>query len=216
MTRNFAAVEIGREYLDWATKLRQARRRDAAPVVREEVRQYAVQCPDGTIAADGFADRDAAEEYADYLRSDDGSNDLMFADSFASRLAVEEEDNVTEDRWCRTWVDGNGAERIENPSSRFTELKAVTIVFDYPLTREARLEFKSETGFTRAEIIECIRAGYRKIYAEDDDERALDLPCWMASPGSKWGIWGRNKGDLMIDRVDVDTDTGVVDLWISS
>ena len=55
----------------------------------------------------------------------------------------------------------------QNSTARFTELKAVTIVFTYPLTREARLEFRSETGFTRAEIIECIRSGYRKIYAQE-------------------------------------------------
>jgi len=61
----------------------------------------------------------------------------------------------------------------------------------------------SETGFTRAEIIECIRSGYRKIY----DENALT---------SKWGIWGHSIGDLMIERVEVDDDTGVVDLSIGS
>jgi len=63
MTGNFVVVEIGLEYLDWATKLRQARRPNAAPVARDEVGQYAVQCPDGTISADGFCDRNSAEEY---------------------------------------------------------------------------------------------------------------------------------------------------------
>ncbi len=56
MKRNFSGVEIGREYLDWATKLRQTRRPDAAPVTRGDVGHYAVQSPDGTIAADGFPD----------------------------------------------------------------------------------------------------------------------------------------------------------------
>jgi len=140
----------------------------------------------------------------------------LYADSFAERLAEEEGDNLTEDKWCMAWVDANGTGGIKNPSARFTELKALTIVFDYPLTREARLEFKSETGFTRSEIIECIRAGYRKIYAEDGGEYAPDLPCWMAAPGSKWGIWGHSIVDLVIDRVDIDSDTGIVELWISS
>ena len=215
MTRNFSVVEIGREYLDWATKLRQTRRPGAAPVTRGDVGHHAVQSLDGTIAADGFPDREAAQEYADYLRPDDGSG-LLYADSFAERLAEEEGDNLTEDEWCMAWVDANGTGGIKNPSARFTELKAVTIVFKYPLTREARFEFKSETGFTRAEIIECIRAGYRKIYAEDGGGRISDDSCWMAAPGSKWGIWGHDIGDLMIDRVDVDADTGVVDLWIGS
>jgi hypothetical protein len=218
MTPSFAVVEIGQEYLDWATKLRQTRRPDAGPVMRKEVGRYAVRCPDGTIAADGFPNRGAAEKYANCLRIDDGSNGLWFwfADSFADRLAWEEGDDLTDDEWCRAWVDGNGTRGIKNPSARFTELQALTIVFKYPLTREARLEFKSETGFTRAEIIECIRAGYRKIYAEDGGELAPDLPCWMAAPGSKWGIWGHSIGDLMVHRVDVDTDMGVVELSMSS
>jgi len=63
MTCNFPVVEIGQEYLNWATKLRQDRRPNAAPITREEVAQYAVQCHDGTISADGFFDRNAAEEY---------------------------------------------------------------------------------------------------------------------------------------------------------
>jgi hypothetical protein len=201
--------------LDWATKLRQTRRPDAAPVTLGDVGHYAVQSPDGTIAADGFPDREAAQEYADYLRPDDGSS-LLYADSFADGLSKEEGDNLTEDEWCMAFVDANGTEGIRNPSSRFTELKALTIVFKYPLTKEARLEFKSETGFTRSEIIECIRAGYRKIYAEDAGECAPDLPCWMAAPGSKWGIWGHSIGDLVIEGMDVNTDTGIVELWIGS
>ncbi len=61
MQCNFAVVEIGQEYLDWATKLRQDRRPNALAVTHDEVGKYAVQCPDGTIAADGFSDRDAAK-----------------------------------------------------------------------------------------------------------------------------------------------------------
>jgi hypothetical protein len=139
----------------------------------------------------------------------------MFATNFADRLAREEVDYLTEDQWSETRVDDSGTRGIKNPDARFTELKAVTIVFDYPLTREARLEFKSETGFTRAEITECIRAGYRKIYAEDGGELTPNLPCWLPAPGSKWGIWGHSIDDLVIERVDVDDD-GMVELWIGS
>ena len=103
-------------------------------------------------------------------------------------------------------MDSAGAEGIKDPSARFTELKAVTIVFKYPLAREARIGFKSETGFTRAEIIECIRGGYRKIYAEERE----------SAPNSKWGIWGHDIGDLMIEGVDVDADTGIVHVCIGS
>jgi hypothetical protein len=212
MTCNFAVAEIGQEYLDWATKLRKASRPNALAVTHDDVGRYAVKYPNGAIAADCFTDRELAEEYAKYLMSA-GSGGGMLTDTFAGRL--EDEDSWPEDQWCVAWVDSAGTEGIKDPSVRFTELKAVTIVFTYPLAREARIGFKSETGFTRAEIIECIRLGYRKIYAEDG-ERGPDLPCWMGAPKNKWGIWGHDIGDLMIESVDVDVDTGVVTLGIGS
>jgi len=77
-------------------------------------------------------------------------------------------------------------------------------------------EWLDVTRFTRAEVIECIRAGYRKIYAGYADGRAPDLHCWTAAPGGKLGSGGHDIGDLVIDRVDADADTGIVKMWISS
>lgn len=147
MADNFAVVEIGQEYLDWATKLRQDRRPDAGAVTHDDVGRYAVQCPDGTIAADGFFDRDAAQGYANSL---------------------------VEDEW-----------------------------FDV-------------TGFTRADIVECIRAGWHKIYAGYVGDRAPDLHCWMAAPDSEWAMRGPEMGHLVIDRVDIDPQTGIVKMWITA
>jgi hypothetical protein len=113
MTSNFSVIEVAQEYLDWATKLRQARRTDAAPVTREEVGQYAVQSPDGEIIADGFPDRAAAEQFVDSLTSDDGSGGLLFADSFADHLAEKEGDNLSENEWCRALVDDSGTRGIK-------------------------------------------------------------------------------------------------------
>jgi hypothetical protein len=125
----------------------------------------------------------------------------MLTDTFAGRL--EDEDSWPEDQWCVAWVDCYGTEGTKDYTARFTDLKAVTIVFTYPLSRKPRREFRSETGFTRAEIVECIRSGYRKLYAEEDLT-------------GKWGIWGHDIGDLIIERVDLDDDTGVVSLSIGS
>lgn len=182
MTCNLAVVEIGQEYLDWATELRQERHPNAGAVTHDDVGRYAVQYPDGAVEADGFPDRKSAEEYARRL---------------------EDENSRDEDQWCAASVAGGGTTGIKDPGARFTEMKAVRIVFTYPLTRKAKLEFGSETGFTRAEIVECIRSGYRKIYAEEDLT-------------GKWGIWGHCIADLMIERVEVDDDTGVVSLYVGS
>ena len=210
MTCNLAVVEIGQEYLDWATKLRQKSCPNEGPVTHDEVGLYAVQYPDGAIAADCFPDRESAEEYANLFS---GPGAVTPLDAFAGRLA--DEDSWPEGQWCVAWVDCYGREGIKDPSARFTELKAVTIVFTYPLAREARLGFKSETGFTRAEIIECIRSGYRQIYAEDD-ELVLDLPGSTGEPEGKWGIWGHDILDLMIEDVEIDEQTGVVSIGIGS
>ena len=200
MTCNLAVVEIGQDYLDWATKLRQGRYPTAGAVTHDDVGRYGVQDPDGAIVADGFPDRKLAEQCANHLKAA-ASGGEMATDNFAGRL--EEEDSWDEDQWCAASVELGGTTGIKDPGARFTELKAVTIVFRYPLTRKARLKFRSETGFTRAEIIECIRSGYRRIYAEEREE-------------SKWGIWGHEMGNLLIESVEVDDDTGIVNLGIGS
>jgi hypothetical protein len=200
MTCNLEVVQIGQEYLDWATKLRQKSYPNAGPVTHDEVGLYAVQYADGVIAADSFTDRESAQKHANDLMSN-GPDAGTPLDAFAGRLA--DQDSWPEDQWCMAWVDNYGTEGIKDPGARFTELKAVTIVFSYPLRREARFEFDSETGFTRSEIIECIRWGYRRIYADN----ALN---------NKWGNWGHNILDLMIEDVEIDEQTGVVSIGIGS
>ena len=212
MTCNLAVVEIGQEYLDWATKLRQKSYPTAGPVTHDEVGLYAVQYADGVIAADCFTDRESAQKHANNLMST-GPDAGTPLDAFAGRL--EDEDSWPEGQWCVAWVDNYGTEGIKDPSARFTELKAVTIVFDYPFSREARLGFKSETGFTRAEIVECIRSGYRQIFAEAD-ELVFDLPGSTGEPEGKWGISNHDILDLMIEDVEIDEQTGVVSIGVGS
>jgi len=194
MTCNFAVVEIGQEYLDWATKLRQDRR----PVTHDDVGHYAVQSSGGEIVADGFPDRGAAEEYVDH-----------FYVQMVS-LALDGEGGES-NRWLRALPNGGGTKGIKNPGGRFAELKAVTIVFDYPLTREARFEFKSEARFTRAEIIECIRNAYRKIYSEAG-AHAPNPICCLVRPSSTEDR--ERLGYLMVARMDVDALTRAASLRI--
>src|SRR3981081_1703795 len=135
MACNLAVIEIGQEYLDWANKLHQDRR----PVTHDDVGHYAVQSSGGEIVADGFPDRGAAEEYVDHF----------YVQMVSLALTGEPGEP---NRWLQGLPTGGGTRGIKNPGNRFAELKAVTIMFDYPPTRKARFEFKSETGFTRAEI----------------------------------------------------------------
>jgi len=196
MTCIFTVIEVGQEYLDWATKLRRAAGTDAVAVTHDDAGYYAVQSSGGEVVADGFPDRDAAEEYVDHL--------------FVQSVSLTLDGEIGEDnRWCRAWADGSGT---KGAGFFIPELKAVTIVFDYPPNREARLEFKSETGFTREEIIECIRAATVKIFTEAGRARAPRSPiCCLVRPSNKEDR--RRMGYLMIARADV-TDTGCVTLRI--
>lgn len=75
-------------------------------------------------------------------------------------------------------------------------------------------EWFDVTRFTRAEVIECIRAGWRKIYAGHVDGSAPDLHCWMAAPDSEWAVRGHDMSHLVIDRVDV--NAGIVMMLIAA
>ena len=193
MTCIFTVIEIGQEYLDWVTKLRRGAAPDAVAATHDDAGYYAVQSSGGEVVADGFTDRDAAEEYVDHL--------------FVQSVSLTLDGEIGEDnRWCRAWADGSGTKGGKPPGFFIPELKAVTIVFDYPLNREARLEFKSETGFTREEIIECIRAAIVKIFTEAARSPRSPI-CCLVRPSNKEDL--RRMGYLMIARAAV-TDTGCV------
>jgi hypothetical protein len=192
MACNLLVIEIGQEYLDWANKLRQDRR----PVTHDDVGHYAVQSSGGEIVADGFPDRGAAEECVDHF----------YVQTVSLALTGEAGES---NRWLQC-LDGGGTKGVKNPGDRFTELKAVTIVFDYPHTPEARFEFTAETGFARAEIIEYICTAFRKIYAEVGTRAPHPICCLVRSSNK-----GRSGAPvyLMAARIDVEA-AGTVTLRI--
>lgn len=75
----------------------------------------------------------------------------------------------------------------------------ITIIFDYPLTKEFHMTFCRPTGFTRKDIVACIYKGYRKIYSNTRFYR----------------VWGHSIADLFIEAV-VRKSTGVYELEIGS
>ena len=151
------------------------------PTIVEIGQDFAVQS-DGGIVAKGFPSRDAAEEYVDMLLAQTVS--IIFDEPALAQTASIIFDELAGEASKWSWMAGGG-------TGYFTELNAITVVFDYPLTKDARFEFKSENavsdyslikgagfedagfefksepGFTRGEFVECVRAGYCKLYAKD-------------------------------------------------
>jgi hypothetical protein len=107
-----------------------------------------------------------------------------------------------------------GAElnRILNPDEIVIRAHAITIVYDYPLSREVKIAHKQKGGWTRADIARVIREDYERIYRDEDS--AVE-PAQHESAGP-YGIWGHEIGDLVIEAVKYDRESRTVRLGIGS
>ncbi|MEX0598023.1 MAG: hypothetical protein WD512_16160, partial [Candidatus Paceibacterota bacterium] len=100
-------------------------------------------------------------------------------------------------------------EKILNQSEIVIKDKKIKIEFDYPLNGTFYFDFVSKKGYTRKQLIAAICDTYRKIYQEEydtaennkivDQERTglLNRP----STNGKYGVWGHDIGDLMIEGI---------------
>lgn len=100
------------------------------------------------------------------------------------------------------------------------EDEKIDIVFDYPLSTPATLSFKKKGGFTLAKLIECVRKGYEKIYAEEDEDVGPtgNLTGMMnrARSEGRYGIWGHSIEDLAIETIYYNKDKKLITLSIGS
>lgn len=76
--------------------------------------------------------------------------------------------------------------RLKNPNEVIINDNEITIIFDYPLKKEIKIEFKSKNdkfqGFTRCQLINNIVETYEKMYNEItyNDDNILN---------NKYDIW---------------------------
>jgi len=102
-------------------------------------------------------------------------------------------------------IDGfdENKDKVVNPDELVTGEKEIEIVFDYPLSQEAVLKFKSENGFTRKDFLVAVRDGYRQIYREEDEVcgETGSVPGLLNRDKSNGphGIWGHVIGDLFFE-----------------
>lgn len=101
---------------------------------------------------------------------------------------------------------------------------------DYPLNNEYTKSWESE-NLTFHQLVTMVSESYKEIYDEEDESiNAVDkttlenhpeniqLGGLMNRPSTqgKWGIWGHDMGDLVLERVTLNEETGEFHLSIGS
>jgi len=86
----------------------------------------------------------------------------------------------------------------------------ITIIIDYPLSINYEFELTSSIGFTRAQLITEISKHYHKLYDEEEKTATIKtLPLEQRkvynrnTTNGKYGIWGHDIGDLVLDDIIV-------------
>ena len=93
----------------------------------------------------------------------------------------------------------------EFPDEIVIPFNEILIKYTYPLSKSVVLGFKSDNGFTRAELARKICEGYHRIYNEE--ESAVGNPGNISGMLNRalsegpYGIYGHDIGDLLLYSV---------------
>ncbi len=86
----------------------------------------------------------------------------------------------------------------------------LTVIIDYPVSSICKFELNSERGFTRAQLINEISRHYYQLYSEEEKTTTTKtVPLKNRKiynrnqTNGKYGIWGHDIGDLVLDQIDV-------------
>ncbi len=87
----------------------------------------------------------------------------------------------------------------------------ITLLIDYPLTRETRLKLNSKDGFTRAELLQTISQAYYRLFDEEEATATIKtIPAKQRTDvynrnqtNGKYGIWGHDIVDLVLVEANV-------------
>jgi hypothetical protein len=85
----------------------------------------------------------------------------------------------------------------------------VTVIIDYPLTKEFRFKLSSDTGFTRERLVKEISQAYYKLYEEEENSATIKtIPADKRTmvynrnqTNGKYGIWGHDIADLVLANI---------------
>ena len=114
---------------------------------------------------------------------------------------------------------GTPCDELVNPDTIVIARDEITITFDYPLEREAKLTFTNPGGFSRYEFFRCVYKGYKNIYAQeeavDGDPGMIPGMLNRARSDGPYGIWGHVMSDLFLEGV-IDKGDGNYELCMGS
>jgi hypothetical protein len=86
----------------------------------------------------------------------------------------------------------------------------LTIIIDYPLSSNYKFDLTSKNGFTRTQLIDEISKHYYQLYEEEEKTATIKtVPLKNRriynrnQTNGKYGIWGHDIGDLVLDEIDV-------------
>jgi len=98
----------------------------------------------------------------------------------------------------------------------------IQVIIDYPLNNPYTFRLYSPTGFTTAQLLRAISKHYYILYEEEEKTATIKtLPLKKRKmynrneTNGKYGIWGHDIGDLVLDEVMVyRNDKGVVTITL--
>lgn len=103
----------------------------------------------------------------------------------------------------------------------------ISITFSYPLKKAFKFDFKSSNGFTRPQLYEIICNKYREIYQKEEETTTKNVTSVeeriqrgglinRETTDGFYGIQGHDISDLYIERLEYDTQTKELDMFIGS
>jgi hypothetical protein len=81
-------------------------------------------------------------------------------------------------------IEHTNTEEIDN-TKIVIDSEKIFIHFQYPITREVIIMFESVDGFTKRDVFNSIKQGYRHIYKKENSEF--------------YGVWGYALDDLYLE-----------------
>ncbi len=118
------------------------------------------------------------------------------------------------------YEDENKRASLIKPNEVVIEEEELTMVIDYPVSGDVRVELKKKEGFTRMFIFKSIYEAYKRIYKEEDKESGdpgIDNNLYnRRRSGGKYGIWGHYLEDLVIESVSYNPKEKELYMFIGS
>lgn len=126
-----------------------------------------------------------------------------------------------------SWLSDKSEFNLSDPTKIVIPAQTAKIEFSYPFSGTHTFDFKADTasGFTLEHLIDSICQKYKAMYDEENsvtvvstvDERVKRGGLLNREPtAGPYGVWGHDIGDLYLEGIDYDPETGTVRLSIGS